>query len=51
MLLEFSMPTDKRSFMQGREIVKELVNKIDASINYKCHYGNDFEATNKKNFF
>jgi len=46
-LLEVSFPTAGLSFMQGREIVKVLVKKIDATINYKCHYGLPLKTTKK----
>ncbi|MDO8343229.1 MAG: hypothetical protein Q7T48_08540 [Cellvibrio sp.] len=38
-LIQVSFPADGRSFMEGREMAKELVKMIDSSITYKCHYG------------
>ena len=48
-LIQVSLPTDGRSFMEGRQIAKELVKMIDLSILYKCHYGTTHVASKKYN--
>lgn len=42
-LLEVGIPADNLSFMQAREAAKLLVKKINATIEYRCHYGNRFK--------
>ena len=44
-LIEISLPTEGRSFMQGREIAKKLVKLINSEIRYKCHYGTKFNVS------
>lgn len=48
-LIQVSIPTDRRSFMEGREIAKSLVKLIDASIRYRCHYGTTNTVAKKYN--
>ena len=48
-LVQISIPTDGRSFMEGRKIAKELVKLIDTSIKYQCHYGSTNIVTKKYN--
>ncbi|MEG4315335.1 hypothetical protein U8L64_10030 [Pseudomonas sp. FIP_A4] len=48
-LIQVSLPTDGRSFMEGRQIAKELVNMIELSVFYKCHYGSTHVASKKHN--
>jgi hypothetical protein len=43
-LIEVSIPKEERDFMQGRQIAKDLVKKINASVNYKCHYGTKLQV-------
>ena len=47
-LFQSSIPTDGRTFMQGRELVKKLAEEIQLSVLYKCHYGTPFEIARKK---
>ena len=43
-LLEVSFPKEGLTFMEGRELAKALVKKIDGHIDYKCHYGTQHKA-------
>lgn len=43
-LFEVNIPTNGRSFMQGREIARKLAKEICFSIKYQSHYGRKFEA-------
>ncbi len=47
-LFQSSIPADGKTFMQGREIAKNLAEKIQLSVAYKCHYGTPFEIARKK---
>lgn len=37
-------PTEGRSFMQGREIAKQLADEIRFQIKYRCHYERQFSV-------
>lgn len=46
-LFEVNIPTNGRTFMQGRDIAKNIAKEICFSIKYRSHYGRIFEANMK----
>ncbi|MFL1544595.1 hypothetical protein [Pseudomonas sp. O39] len=43
-LFEVNIPTNGRSFMEGREIARKLAKEIFFTIEYRSHYGRKFET-------
>lgn len=48
-LFQANIPTNDRTFMQGREMSKKLADEIQLVVKYKCHYENSFKIMRKKN--
>lgn len=47
-LFQVSIPTENRSFMEGRKIAQKIAENLELKISYACHYGMEFDVARKK---